>query len=53
MEVQFNYQQNEQSTLIEHKQNRKKEDLSLGSLAFFTNIFRDEAKVQEIIFCYW
>jgi hypothetical protein len=25
----------------------------LGILAFYTNIFRDETKVLETIFCYW
>ena len=35
------------------KENRKRENMSLGILAFFTNIFRDEVKVLEIIFCYW
>ena len=54
MKVKFNYQQNRQSTLIEHKKKiEKKENMSLGILAFFTNIFRDEAKVLEIIFCHW
>ena len=54
MKVAFNYQQNKQSILIVHtKKIEKQENMSLGILATFTNIFRDEAKVLEIIFCYW